>query len=194
MFEKIYNELTSDSENLHLVNSIKGSFIMILLLSASFLSTSLGCKMQNLLKNNSILRHVLLICIIYFTISLSSPLSSSIPDPSLKLIKTFFVYILFLLFNTLNTNYTVFGITIFIILFITTNYKNYYEQTIQNKNELKEIKDNFNLFEILIITILVVSIILGFFFEVLKKRKNNGNFNLLKYVLDISSCSQRKYK
>ena len=194
MFEKIYNELTSDSENLHLVNSIKGSFIMILLLSASFLSTSLGCKMQNLLKNNSILRHVLLICIIYFTISLSSPLSSSIPDPSLKLIKTFFVYILFLLFNTLNTNYTVFGITIFIILFITTNYKNYYEQIIQNKNELKEIKDNFNLFEILIITILVVSIILGFFFEVLKKRKNNGNFNLLKYVLDISSCSQRKYK
>jgi hypothetical protein len=194
MFEKIYNELRSDSEGLHLVNSIKGSFIMILLLSASFLSTSLGCKMQNLLKNNSILRHVLLICIIYFTISLSSPLSSSIPDPSLKLIKTFFVYILFLLFNTLNTNYTVFAISIFIILFITTNYKNYYEQTIQNKNQLKEIKENFNLFEILIITILIVSIILGFFFEVLKKRKNNDNFELLKYVLDISSCSQRKYK
>ena len=136
MLNKLYDELSGDEENLHLINSLKGAFIMILILSASFLSTSLGCKMQYLLKNNRILRHILLICIIYFTISLSSPLSSTIPDPTLKLVKTFFVYILFLLFNTLNTNYTIFGISIFVILFITSNYKNYYEETEQDKNKL----------------------------------------------------------
>ena len=193
MLNKLYDELSGDEENLHLINSLKGAFIMILILSASFLSTSLGCKMQYLLKNNRILRHILLICIIYFTISLSSPLSSTIPDPTLKLVKTFFVYILFLLFNTLNTNYTIFGISIFVILFITSNYKNYYEETEQDKNKLKNLKDNIYLFEILIVTILIISIILGFSFQAIKKSKQFKNFKISKFLLDISSCNIRKY-
>ena len=193
MFNKLYDELSGDEENLHLINSLKGAFIMVLLLSASFLSTSLGCKMQYLLKHNRVLRHVLLVCIIYFTISLSSPLSSTIPDPTLKLVKTIFVYILFLLFNTLNANYTVFVIIIFVVLFITTNYKNYYEETEQDKNKVKELKDNIYLFEILIVTILIVSIILGFTFQALKKSKEFKNFKISKFILDISSCDIRKY-
>ena len=87
----------------NVIISFRGVFLVVLIFSASYLTPYMGCNVQNLLKMNSPMKHLLLFLLIYFTINLVSPLDKNISNPVVELIKSVGVYFVFLLLNILDS-------------------------------------------------------------------------------------------
>ena len=52
----------------YLESTIKGIFLLILAVAGNFVAETLGCKTQQLLSNNMLSKHIVIILILYFAV------------------------------------------------------------------------------------------------------------------------------
>ena len=129
------------------VNITPFLFILSAGILTNYAEDVIGCKIQNIFNTNPYLKHVVLIFLIYTSLTIFDKKTT----PKDHFIKSIFIWILFILFtkNLLRTTVVIY--IFMIILFITEDYINYYTN-VKNEEKVKQLKNNY-LFKIYYISL-----------------------------------------
>ncbi len=179
-------------------------FILLLIISANFLSQLFPCRFQEELKNNIYLKHLFAFMTLFFFVIITAPLEEKPIDHLFG--KSILIYIWFLLFIRTSYPFFLLLLGIFIVIYFFVLKKTYYTELYKNKEKDKNNKkDNFeNISDqqqknididfydsinhyLLIFSILIT--ILGFFIylgEVKHLKKNK--FNFIKFIFGHPDC------
>ena len=149
-------------------------FIVNISILTNFIGDTLGNKIQTLFTENIILKHTIVILLIYTTITVVD----NKVNPYNRLKKTLYIWMLYLLLTKNILRITVILVFLMIILFILEDYINYYKNT--NKNLEKKLTKISNFLKYLILILLVIGHIMY-----INKQKNifGNNFNLYELYL-----------
>ena len=120
-----------------LANMTPFLFILSATILTNYAQEVLGCKIQNIFSINPYLKHLILIFLIYTTLTFIDKKTT----PKDHFIKSIFIWILFILFTKNLLRTTVIIYICMIILFINEDYINYYKNI---KNEKKIFHSCFN--------------------------------------------------
>lgn len=155
-----------------LANMTPFLFILSATILTNYAQEVLGCKIQNIFNINPYLKHLVLIFLIYTTLTFVDKTTT----PKDHFIKSIFIWILFILFtkNLLRTTVVIY--ICMIILFINEDYINYYKN-IKNEEKIKKLTKISTYLKYIILFLIIV----GHILYVLKQKKLFGkNFNLIK--------------
>ena len=149
-------------------------FIVNISILTNFIGDTLGNKIQTLFTENIILKHIIVILLIYTTIAVVD----NKVNPYNRLKKTLYIWMLYLLLTKNILRITVILVFLMIILFILEDYINYYKNT--NKNLEKKLTKISNFLKYLILILLVIGHIMY-----INKQKNifGSDFNLYELYL-----------
>ena len=153
---------------------LKATLLLVLSVSGNFLAETLGCQSQKLL-GNMIVKHVLILFMIYFTIDFTQRDQDTI-NPFINVFKAICVWILFHLFTHMNIIPTFIVGLLLMILFFISNYRHYIDNkkkksTTDLKN-LESMDNTLKLTQELIFVTMFIIILVGcsiYYFE--KKRE-----------------------
>jgi len=147
-------------------------FLLTTSILTNFIGDVMGCKIQKLFSNNIILKYLVILFIIYSTITVFEKNTS----PKEHFIKSLYILILFILFTKNTLRITILIGVCMIILFIIEDYKNYYKN-IKKNEKIKEL-NNISIFLKYIILILIIY---GHIIYIIKqKNKFNTKFDIFK--------------
>jgi hypothetical protein len=163
-------------------NIIKSVFLLILAIAGNFLAPTLNCKTQLYCNQYMPIKHLILICIIYFTLNFTS---EAIINPFDNIKNTLYVYVAFILFTRQDIYFTIVSILLLLSVHVMDNYIRYYEEIHEDEVKIKKVHQyRENTF-----SILVIVIIAGFLKYLLTQyRDHNANFSLLKILFGTVKC------
>lgn len=153
-------------------NAVPFLFILSASVLTNFIGDTMGCKIQKIFSYNSYLKFLVILFLIYTTITIVDKNTS----PNEHFIKSLIILLLFILF-TKNTLRMTVSIGIFmILLFIIEDYKNYYK----NKNELKLV-EKLEKTSIFIKYLILILILIGHIMYISKQYNHFGDsFDIFK--------------
>jgi len=188
-------------------DTIKSVLLLALAVSGNYVGNTLGCRTQYNMTNNMYVKHIVILCIIYFTLSYST---TEIPNPTELFKNTVLIWICFLLFTKQNIWFTILTSCLVIVSYVAHSYINYYKYE-QDKYKAKY-KDicknmcedmcedkydkkiqNLSLVVKCAYNLALVSLITGFFtyfFE--KKNEYKHNFNYATFIFGKVTCNSLK--
>ena len=166
---------------------LNATLLLFISIAGNFLAETLGCKTQYYLEN-MIVKHILILFMIYFTINFTQ--GDEIVNPLENLKRAIIVWIIFHLFTHLDIIPTVLVLLMFGTLFFISNYTNYLESTGREKSKLyKQLLFSEQIIFICIITTIVV----GFCYYYWEKKDEYGKrFNLVKFIFGVKKCKSLK--
>ena len=170
---------------------LKATLLLVLSVSGNFLAETLGCQSQKVL-GNMIVKHVLILFMIYFTIDFTQRDQDTI-NPFINVFKAICVWILFHLFTHMNIIPTFIVGVLLMILFFISNYRHYIDNkkkksTTDLKN-LESMDNTLKLTQELIFAAMIVIILVGcsiYYFE--KKREYKTDFKTWKFIFGVKKC------
>ena len=170
---------------------LKATLLLVLSVSGNFLAETLGCQSQKVL-GNMIVKHVLILFMIYFTIDFTQRDQDTI-NPFINVFKAICVWILFHLFTHMNIIPTFIVGFLLMILFFISNYRHYIDNkkkksTTDLKN-LESMDNTLKLTQELIFAAMIVIILVGcsiYYFE--KKREYKTDFKTWKFIFGVKKC------
>jgi hypothetical protein len=166
--------------------NIRALFLLFLAISGNFLGNTLNCSIQKVLTENSIMRHMFIILMIYFTIDYSSK-SSMNPLEILK--STLIIYILFILLTKqTHIMFIINFVLIFIIyiLFIQSQYV----KGIEDDREILFDEEYVLMISSYLQKILYVTLIIGFGLYFNKQYiDHRKDFDITKFFFGLNRCS-----
>ena len=170
---------------------LKATLLLVLSVSGNFLAETLGCQSQKLL-GNMIVKHVLILFMIYFTIDFTQRDQDTI-NPFINVLKAICVWILFHLFTHMNIIPTFIVGLLLMILFFISNYRHYIDNkkkksTTDLKN-LESMDNTLKLTQELIFVTMFIIILVGcsiYYFE--KKREYKTDFKTWKFIFGVKKC------
>lgn len=159
---------------------LKGIALILLAVASSFNGETLGCKLQKLLLENIVVKHVLNFAIIYFAIDITD---DKVVDPYKMFKKTLIVWLGFILFMRQDFIFAIIIILLLFMTYILTNYIEYYKK-INKKNYDQLIRIRSYTF-----TAMLIVALFGFGFYLNKQYKeHNKDFSLLKFIFGKIKC------
>jgi Ca2+/Na+ antiporter len=174
-------------------NFIKGVLLIALAVSGNFVGNTLGCKTQYYMTNNMYIKHLVLISIIYFTISFSSKKDS---NPLEYMKTTFFLWIIYLLFTKQTILFTGISALLLFTSYLLDSYITYYNELINNetdnkiKRQYKKTLSKITKARTVVFYCAIMTIVVGFsiyFFD--KYSEYSSNFDIVKFILGKTSCA-----
>jgi hypothetical protein len=182
-------------------NIPKGLLLIFLAISGNFLAQTLGCRFQELMNENMIVKYILILFIIYFTVNYTS---SSETSPTKLLLLTVFVWLFFILLARTNIYFTIIIFILLITLYTMNNYIDYYKNLIDKesdenkKQEYNKIIDNLHKayygIEITTISLLIIGFVIYFIQKYLEYRGKEGGFNIGTFIFGKVSCRKSNDK
>jgi hypothetical protein len=166
--------------NEEFTKSIKGLLLLILVIIANFLGTTINCESQHLIRTSPITRNIAVYLLIYFTIQLYS---SPEIHPIKQFKNAFGIYVLYILLMKQNRYLFLFNSFLIIIIYINSEIKDYHIR----RNEKEKI-DSDRKYNTILVWILVVSLLLGFILHLIDMKANN-NFNWIVFLFGNNKCS-----
>ena len=155
-----------------LANTTPFLFIISATILTNFIGDTIGCKIQNIFSNNILLKYIIILFVIYTTITIIYKNTT----PTEHLIKSIYILILFILFTKNTLRMTILIGIFMILLFIIEDYINYYK----NIKKPKKI-ENLNKISQYIKYIILFCVICGHFIYILKQKKKFGiKFDIFK--------------
>lgn len=159
----------------------KSLFLLFLVVCGNYIGELLGCKTQKLLSENIFMKHIVLLCLIFFTINL-------VDDKKLHPIevakKTLLLWLFYLILTKMNLQFTLVVLFLLFSLYVFDEYQDYLDE---NKIEYeKETYDNYKVYlQYLIIGIMIF----GFVTYYLKQQKEHSkDFDNIKFLLGTIKC------
>lgn len=155
-----------------IANTTPFLFILTATILTNYAQEVLGCKIQNIFSINPYLKHIVLIFLIYTTLTFVDKKTT----PKNHFIKSIFIWILFILFTKNLLRTTIIIYICMVLLFITEDYINYYTNMKNNEKVEKLTKISTALKYIILFLIII-----GHILYVLKQKNNFGkDFNIIK--------------
>jgi len=102
---------------------LKSVLLLGLAVSGNFVGETLGCKTQFHMSNNMIVKHVVLLCIIYFTLNFVSEQNE---DPTQLVMNALLIWGSFLVFTKQNINFTMVSAILIMATYVLDSYAQYY--------------------------------------------------------------------
>lgn len=158
--------------------SIKGLLLLILVIIANFLDTTINCESEYLIRTSPIVRNIAVFLLIYFTIQLYS---SPELHPISQFKNAFVIYVLYILLTKQNRYLFLFNCLLIIIVYINSEIKAYHIR----KNEKDKIKTD-NIYNTILLWILAITLILGFILHAINIKPTNW----FEFLLGNNKCAQ----
>lgn len=187
----ILNEQTKRNIENNFIPNANALLIFILIISGNYLDDLLPCKVQKLMRNNLIMKHLVAFMILYFLTVLTIPELKSIKG----IVSAVGLYTLFLL--SIKINYIAWAIMLFIYaivylmnIAIGDLKKKINKSTTKEERELKEnsIITMRRIMSWLVIVNMVI-IVVGFIYYFGMKKMQHGNqFSLQQFFFDVPIC------
>jgi uncharacterized membrane protein len=187
----ILNEKTKRNIENNFIPNANALLIFILIISGNYLDDLLPCKVQTLMRNNLIMKHLVAFMILYFLTVLTIPELKSIKG----IISAIGLYTLFLLSTKIN--YIAWAIMLFIYaivylmnIAIGDLKKKINKSTTKEERELKE-KSIITMRRIMswLVIVNMVIIVVGFIYYFGMKKMQHGNkFSLQQFFFDVPIC------
>ena len=163
---------------------MNGILLVILAVSGNFIAELMGCQVQKVLTENMIIKHMVLIFIIYFSLGFTS---NNNPNPTILLQNSFYIWVLFLMFSKMSIkfNIAIFGL-IAIYHYIYT-YINYYKSIDPKlyKNEINKLNNTLDHLIKIIIALLIIGFVLYFRQQ---KKDHIGDWSTPKFIFGVNKC------
>jgi len=157
-------------------NAVPFLFILSASVLTNFIGDTMGCKIQKIFSYNPYLKFLVILFLIYTTITLVDKNTS----PNEHFIKSLIILLLFILFTKNTLRMTVIIGICMILLFIIEDYKNYYKNNSKNKNELKLV-EKLEKTSTFIKYLILILIIVGHIMYISKQHKQFGDdFDIFK--------------
>lgn len=190
------------------LNILKSLFLLFLIMAGGFIGDIFGCASKKILSLNIYAKHIVFICLIYFTIDFSS---DELLHPKRIFYLTIQLWIFYLMIIRMNIYFT---IIVGSLLFILYAVDEFYEYVIESelKIHLEDIKDEEKkseekkhleflkvehkyLKDIVMVLeyIIIVLTLIGFITYFIKQRVDkNKKFSYSKFILGDLTCNWEK--
>ncbi len=150
-----------------------------------FVAETLGCRARRFLTTNILAKHILILFVLYLTITFSLQFDEGkTENPLHVLIFTLSCYIIFILFTKMNMIFTGVVSILFIITFFIYNYIEYYKKKDPSNPKLPILKYVRNILNIVMVGLILV----GFILFCIKQYKT-APINWGKIIFDPPKCS-----
>lgn len=175
-----------------LSSNIRAVFLIFLAVSANFVGNTLNCSIQKLLIENTVVRHLFVMLIIYFTIDFTS---KSTMNPIQILKNAFFIYLLFIVLTKQTYGMFIVNILLIFLIYICSIMKQYIQQQKEKNEENKESnlewnEDIVNLVNNYLQYVLIITLITGFILYFNKQYNDHKkNFSIFIFLLGLNKCS-----
>ncbi len=176
---------------------MKAVLLIVLAVGGNYVGETLGCETQEFLSNNMFYKQILILFLIYFTITFTD--SSEIPEhPIESMKKSAIVWILYFLFTRMHLTSTIVSFFILAGLYTVTSLKDYYEKmlklNIENSQEdyqsYIDIYSNIN--TIMSYTLAGVIMISFLIYLIHKKQEYGSSFTIFKFITGVIECKGMK--
>jgi len=159
----------------------KSLFLLFLVVCGNYIGELLGCKTQQLLSENIFMKHIILVCLIFFTINL---IGEKKLHPIEVVKKSVLLWFFYLILTKMNLQFTLVVLFLLFSLYVFDEYQSYLDE---NKSEYdKEIYNEYKNY--LQYTILGI-MIFGFVSYYLKQQKEHSkDFDNIKFLLGTVKC------
>lgn len=107
-----------------LSDTIKGVYLLIMMILGGQAAPTFSRQGHTLLKDNYIAKHIIIICLIYFTLDYSQ---SKVDHPGKTLVITLLIWILYILINRQDFYFTLALFTMVTLLYLLFDFSNYYQ-------------------------------------------------------------------
>lgn len=176
-----------NNENIIKTNTIIGIFLLIIAVSGNFVAETLSCQFQRLLSENMIVKNMVVIMIIYFSLGFAS--SQEMTHPLIIMGQSISIWIFFLLFNKMDIAFTIIVLVGLFGILVMKNFVDYYK-TIDSGSSLIDFLSGVinNLF-----VFVCFVVITGFLLYLRKKhREYQGSFSIIRFLLGNTKCKSSK--
>jgi hypothetical protein len=180
-------------------NFNKSIFLLILTISGNFIGDTFGCQSQYIIKKNIFAKHLMLLFIIYFTITYIGNEDIE-PDPYNFMKSALIIWFTYVIFTKQNITFTTISGLLMMITYFLDGYVKYYDKKSKNI-ESKEIITNFNeekkekfiKYRNYTFYSTLVSVGVGFllYFKE-KKDEYKNNFSYITFILGKNECDSLK--
>lgn len=172
-----------------MISSFKHLFILYLVISGNFIGNTFSCKLQRLLQNNMIFKHLIgFMLLFFFNIFIGESKNIS---PLNQLLYTLVVYIIFIITTKTNIYFLLFVIFIMFINYVLTETIYFYKNKDKdNENENYSYKINLiKTIQFIICIIMSILIVIGFIVYIIQKYyEYNKEFKITKFLFGIPNC------
>lgn len=170
---------------------LKATLLIVLSVSGNFLAETLGCRTQQAL-NNIVVKHLLLLFMIYFTIDFAKDEDAPPEHPVINMGKAFIVWVVFHIFTHLKQLPTAILVILLMVVYISDNYSGYLKSLPNVDSNLIE---KLKLLEKISFGLALVIGIVGFvIYFIEKKREYKGNFSPFKFIFGVKKCKGKTPK
>jgi hypothetical protein len=172
---------------------LRSVLLLVLAVSGNFVGNTLGCKTQYHMTKNMYVKHIVLLCIIYFTLSFTN---DKFNNPVEIFKNTLLIWLAFIIFTKQNITLTAISAFLFFSTYILHTFTDYYNNKLKetkDKNEInnlnKKLKNITYLRNITWIAGFII-LIIGFI-SYLKEKKDEykNDFDITKFLFGIEKCN-----
>ena len=170
-----------------IISSFKHLFILYLVISGNFTGNTFSSKLQRLLQNNMIFKHLIgFMLLFFFNIFIGESKNIS---PLNQLLYTLVVYIIFIITTKTNIYFLLFVIFIMFINYVLTETIYFYKNK-DNENEDYSYKINLiKTIQFIICIIMSILIVIGFIVYIIQKyNEYNKEFKITNFLFGIPNC------
>jgi hypothetical protein len=176
------------------IDKSKGIFLLILALCGGYVSETLGCKVQYEMTNNRILKYLIVLFTIYFSITITSKDNE---NPFILFRTSILIWMFFVLFTRMTPIPTLIVMILLLLIFFLDNWKKYKIAIDKKSNILDDSQSPTYKYIIdiqkLLLVIIILLIVLGNVGYIIKKRKQYGaNFDYVTYIFGVNKCKSLK--
>ena len=161
----------------------KGLLLIFVAIICNFLTSTMNCSVQHMIQTNPVVKWIIVLGVIYFTINFTST-----SNPSWIFLQSFLLFFVFILMMK-QTWYTFFA-TLFIlmIVFVLQQYVSYYQSInpVLFEKRIKRLKTTMLVFNILLGFVLVAGNLLYLYKQYTER--GSDNFSLVQFYLGTNEC------
>ena len=163
---------------------ITGIFLLVLAVCGNFIAETLGCKLQYHLSNNMFLKNLVIVMVVYFSLSFSDEENRS---PAIHFQRSLLIWGFFLLFNKMTITVTGITFILLLVILIMKDYVDYYTKADAEQNQ-EQIILLLRYIEIIFFCIIFL-VLFGFTQYFIKKyNEYKTQFNLTNFLFGKLKC------
>ena len=166
-------------------NILFGISLLLLSVSGNFVGETLGCRLQKQLSQNMLLKHTLILFIIFFSIGLSN----DILHPVTRFCITLLVYLLYLSISRISIHASILVFLLLLLATILHTCQEYVERDVIKEHYQSKL-DTWNIMYIIIFSFILITIIVGITHYIRsKKKKYKNNWSTKVFLFGNATCT-----
>ena len=163
----------------------KSLFLLFLVVSGNYIGELLGCQTQKFFSESMYAKHIILICLIFFTINL---IGENSVHPLEVLKKSLLLWSFYLILTKMDLNITLVVLSLLFSLYVYDEYQKY-----MDNNKINYDKKQYENNKVYIQYLIMIIILIGFIkYYLRQKKEHKSEFNHIKYLLGTSQCNFKK--